>query len=79
MAYVYRGDIFLQDVKTGMVTRVTQTEEFENSPRFIMKDEWLVYNRNQNLFAWNRKTGITRQLTNITKADPATTGVFNEK
>ncbi len=71
MAYVYRGDIFMQDIKTGMVTRVTQTEETETNPRFIMKDEWLVYARSQNLFAWNIKNGITRQITNITKADPA--------
>jgi dipeptidyl aminopeptidase/acylaminoacyl peptidase len=75
MAYVYRGDVYLNNMKTGVTTRVTQTEDFETNPRFIMKDEWLVYNRNQNLFAWNMKTGITRQLTNITKADPSTLAV----
>jgi len=51
MAYVYRGDVFLNNIKTGVTTRVTQTEDFETNPRFIMKDEWLVYNRNQNLYA----------------------------
>lgn len=63
--YTYRGDIFLQDLKTGKQTRVTQTEEFESGPRFILNDEAVVYNRNQNLYAWYIKTGITQQLTNI--------------
>lgn len=70
MAYTYRGDIFLSNLKTGTTTRVTQTEEFESGPRFIGKDEWLVYTRNQNLFAWNLSTGITRQLTNINRGNP---------
>ncbi|CAF0855358.1 unnamed protein product [Rotaria sordida] len=66
MVYVYRGDLFLVDIKTGKTTRITQTEEFESGPKFIQKDEWIVYNRSQNLYGWNTKTGITLQLTNIT-------------
>ncbi|NCI47910.1 S9 family peptidase [Sediminibacterium soli] len=78
-AYTLRGDIYLVDTKTNRTTRVTQTEETENAPRFILKDEWLAYSRAQNLFAWNTKTGITMQLTNITRgaeaaAAPAGTG-----
>lgn len=65
MLYTYRGDIFLQDLKTGKLTRITQTEEFESNPRFILNDECVVYTRNQNLYGWNIKTGITQQFTNI--------------
>jgi dipeptidyl aminopeptidase/acylaminoacyl peptidase len=67
MVYVYRGDLFLVDIKSGKTTRITQTEEFESAPKFIEKDEWVAYNRNQNLYAWNIKTGSTLQLTNITR------------
>ncbi|MCW3088915.1 MAG: dipeptidyl peptidase, partial [Sediminibacterium sp.] len=67
MAYVYRGDLYLSDTKNGKITRVTQTEDFESTPKFILKDEWLVYTRNQNLYGWNTKTGVTVQLTNITR------------
>ena len=67
MVYVYRGDVYLVDIKSAKTTRITQTEEFESSPKFILKDEWIVYNRTQNLYAWNTKTGITMQLTNITR------------
>jgi dipeptidyl aminopeptidase/acylaminoacyl peptidase len=71
LVYVYRGDLFLLDNKSGKTTRITQTEEFESSPKFILQNEWLVYNRNQNLYAWNTKTGITQQLTNITRGAEA--------
>ncbi|MES2003738.1 MAG: alpha/beta fold hydrolase [Bacteroidota bacterium] len=67
MVYAYRGDLFLVDVKTNKTTRITQTEEFESAPKFIMKDEWVVYTRNQNLYGWHTKTGTTLQLTNITR------------
>jgi len=65
MVYMYKGDLFLLDIKTNKTTRITQTEEFESSPKFIVNNEWIAYNKNQNLFAWNIKTGITEQLTNI--------------
>jgi dipeptidyl aminopeptidase/acylaminoacyl peptidase len=71
MAYVYRGDIYLQDIKAGKTTRVTQTEEIESAPKFILQNEWLVYTRNQNLYAWNTRSGITQQLTNITRGAEA--------
>ncbi len=75
MAYAYRGDIYLQNIKSGITTRVTKTEEQEMAPRFIMNDEWLVYMRSQNLFAWNLKTGITQQITNISRTDAGTTPI----
>jgi dipeptidyl aminopeptidase/acylaminoacyl peptidase len=67
MVYAYRGDLYFTELKTNKTTRITQTEEFESQPKFIQKDEWIAYNRNQNLFAWNMKTGVTIQLTNITR------------
>jgi len=75
--YVYRGDIYWVEVKTNKTTRVTQTEEFESGAKFIMNDEWIVFNKSQNLFGWNTKTGITQQLTNITRgAETATAAAF---
>jgi dipeptidyl aminopeptidase/acylaminoacyl peptidase len=65
LAYVYRGDIFLVDLKLNATIRVTQTEDFESNPKFSANGDWLVYNKNQNLFGWNIKNGSTQQLTNI--------------
>jgi dipeptidyl aminopeptidase/acylaminoacyl peptidase len=67
LVYAYRGDIYLLDVKTNKALRLTQTEEAESNPTFIRNDEWIGYTRNQNLFAWNTKTGVTEQLTNIVR------------
>ncbi len=73
MVYAYRGDLYLTDLKTNKTTRITQTEDNESQPKFILKDEWIAYNRNQNLYAWNTKTGVTLQLTKITNnAESAT-------
>jgi len=67
MAYVYRGDLFLLDLKSNKTTRITQTEDYESNPRFVNNDNWLVYARSQNLYAWNIQTGTTEQITNIIK------------
>ncbi len=77
-AYVYSkfGDIFFSDLKTGNTRRVTETEEPENNPRFSFNDLKIVFNRGQNLYAWNIETGETQQLTNIkgSATTPASTG-----
>ncbi|WP_295200757.1 prolyl oligopeptidase family serine peptidase [Sediminibacterium sp.] len=67
MLYALRGDLYLVDIASNKTTRITQTQEQEFGPRFILNDEWVVYNRNQNLFGWNTQSGVTLQLTNITR------------
>lgn len=64
--YTYRGDLYLTDMGSGKTNRITQTEDFESNPKFIQQDSCIAYSRSQNLFAWNRFTGETIQLTNIT-------------
>ncbi len=76
MLYVLRGDLYLVDIASGKTTRITQTQDQEFAPRFILKDEWVVYNRNQNLYAWHTQNGSTLQLTNISRgAETAVTAV----
>jgi dipeptidyl aminopeptidase/acylaminoacyl peptidase len=67
MLYALRGDLYMVDITSGKTTRITQTQEQEFAPRFILNDEWVVYNRNQNLFAWHTQNGSTLQLTNISR------------
>ncbi len=76
MVYSYRGDLYLQEISSGKTTRITRTEEAETAPRFILKDEWIVYTKNQNLYAWHIQEGITLQLTNIVRGTetPASSG-----
>lgn len=77
MVYAFRGDIYWTDIKTNKTIRVTQTEEQENNPSFIMNDEWIVFTKFPNLFAWHTKTGVLMQLTNIGSGGSATVGNFN--
>lgn len=67
MLYALRGDLYMVDIMSGKTMRITQTQEQEFAPRFILKDEWVVYNRNQNLYAWHTQNGSTLQLTNISR------------
>ncbi len=68
IVYSYKGDIFLLNTLTGATTTITQTEEAETSPAFISNEEWITYRRDKNLYAWQIKTGFTKQLTNFVKA-----------
>jgi Tol biopolymer transport system component len=70
-AYVYEvnGDIFYKEVKTNKVRPITQTVDRESNPVFSFTDKKIVYNNNQNLFAWDIITGETIQLTNFQKGD----------
>ena len=67
IAYLYSkdADIFYTDIKTGKTKRITETTESETNPQFSYSDTKIVYNRSQNLYAWNITTGETQQLTNL--------------
>ena len=66
-AYLYskEGDIFYTEVKTGKSRRIAQTAEAETNPQFSFNDTKIIYNRGQNLFAWDIVTGEIIQLTNL--------------
>ena len=77
MVYGFRGDIYWTEVKTNKTTRVTQTEEQEFNPSFILNDEWIAFNKSGNIFAWHTKSGILMQLTNIGSGGSTAAGNFN--
>lgn len=59
------NDIIYKDVKTGKEKRVTQTVDVESNPQFSFNGTRIIYNRSQNLYAWDIAGGETIQLTNI--------------
>ena len=75
-AYVVakNGDIFYTDLKTGKTKRITQTTDTETNPQFSFSETKIVYNRNQNLYAWDIAEGETMQLTNMRAAETAAGG-----
>ncbi|MBS4065742.1 MAG: DPP IV N-terminal domain-containing protein, partial [Chitinophagaceae bacterium] len=77
MVYGFRGDIYWTEIKTNKTTRVTQTEEQEFNPSFILNDEWIAFNKSGNLFGWHTKSGVLMQLTNIGSGGSSTGANFN--
>ena len=54
-AYIYSkdGDVFYTEIKTGKTRRITETTENETNPGFSFTDSKIVFNRGQNLYAWD--------------------------
>jgi dipeptidyl aminopeptidase/acylaminoacyl peptidase len=65
-AYVKDGDLFYVDAQKKE-RQLTETVENESSPQFVEGDSKIVFNRGQNLFAWDIATGLTAQLTNFVR------------
>src|SRR5215211_7044883 len=65
LTYAYNGDVYWLDLKTNKNLRLTQTVDAESNPYFIKNDEWIVYTRSQNLYAWHIFSGVTEQLSNL--------------
>ena len=64
-AYTYakNGDIFFTHKKSGKTKRIISSSEIEYNPVFSFNDSRIIYNRSQNLYAWDILTGETVQLT----------------
>ena len=74
-AYVYAkdGDIIYKEIKTGKIKRITQTVDLELNPQFSFNETKIIYNRSQNLYAWDMVSGETLQLTNVKTGDASST------
>jgi len=66
LVYAHKGDIYWLDVATNTTKRITQTDEWESNPIFVHNEDWVVYQKGNNLFAWDVKTGLTAQLSKLT-------------
>ena len=78
MVYGYENDLYLLDFKLDKTYRITRTNEFKFNPVFARGDTWIVYRSGDNLFAWERASGATYQLTDFRRnnadAPPAPMG-----
>ena len=72
--YEREGDIYLLDLKSQKIRRVTNTAERESSPDFVLQGKLVSYVRAQNLYTWDPATGETVQRTDFRKGSkPAST------
>lgn len=66
-AYVYslNEDLYYVSAIGNSPVRITQTTEVESSPQFAFDEKKIVFEKNDNLFAWDISSGTTLQLTNF--------------
>ncbi|WP_251808164.1 prolyl oligopeptidase family serine peptidase [Arenibacter sp. H213] len=63
--YAKRGDIFIVNQKTQVITQITDTEEYEGNPHFTENGTKVAFSKGDNLYTWNISSGTTVQLTNF--------------
>ncbi|TGD81454.1 prolyl oligopeptidase family serine peptidase [Hymenobacter wooponensis] len=72
--YEKDGDIYLLDLKTLRVRRITNTAERELDPTFALQGQLISYTRASNLYTWNPATGETVQRTDFRRGNRPTDG-----
>lgn len=65
MLFSKDGDLFLLDMKKGIVKQITLTSAYETNPVFNQKEDKIIYSSGNNLFSWDMKTGNLFQLTDL--------------
>ncbi|MCB0595356.1 MAG: prolyl oligopeptidase family serine peptidase [Lewinellaceae bacterium] len=65
--YEKNGDLFLLETANGNIKQLTNTVGEEGSPRFSGDGSKIVYAFDSNLYAWDRASGATEQLTDFRK------------
>ncbi len=61
------GDVFLLDIKTGLVKQLTNTTERESNVSFTENELAIVYQRGDNLFEQSLIDGTLLQVSNFTR------------
>ncbi|MFQ5447016.1 MAG: prolyl oligopeptidase family serine peptidase [Saprospiraceae bacterium] len=66
--YSKNGDIFLLNLTfPPTALQITNTLEYEGSPRFSGDETKVIFEKGKNLYAWDIATGTTEQLTDFKK------------
>jgi dipeptidyl aminopeptidase/acylaminoacyl peptidase len=67
--YAKRGDIYIYDIKTHEIKRVTDTKERESNPFFGNTTHKIYFIKDNNLYLINQESPSIQQLTTFTKMD----------
>ena len=63
--YSRGGDLYLYDRATNTQTRLTQTRDFEGSPRFALEGDAVIFVRDDNLYKLFLDSGALVELTDL--------------
>ena len=65
--YEKNGDIFIYDIRSGIVTQVTNTVESESNPSFTGNEKKIWFLKDSNIFLLDYRTGKLTQLSDFKK------------
>ncbi len=63
LIYLSDGDLYLYDIATRRLRRLTATPASERNPRFSPDRRWVAYTRANNLYAYDLDGGVEHQYT----------------
>jgi dipeptidyl aminopeptidase/acylaminoacyl peptidase len=63
------GDLFLLDTQSGEATQITNTLDRESNPVFSGDESAIIFTKSNNLYAWDRNSGVVEQLTQFKKGN----------
>ena len=70
--YLVDGDVFVKDLKTGVVRQITRTDEEEKDPHFLADGRRIWFHRGTDVFIYDLDSGVTWQAADLKLAkDPA--------
>lgn len=70
MVFAHDGDIFYKSLKRVRYVRITETADMESNPVFSFDGKKVVYQRGDDLYAWDIVSGQTSQLTRFMNSKP---------
>jgi dipeptidyl aminopeptidase/acylaminoacyl peptidase len=59
------GDLFLLTIENGTIRPITRTTERESNPQFSLGEQFVVYEKENNLYRWHTQEGWTEQVTDF--------------
>ncbi|MBV7531252.1 prolyl oligopeptidase family serine peptidase [Chitinophaga sp. sic0106] len=70
VVFSLQGDIYLKELKTGKVIRITNTALQESAPAFLNGTTAIAFQQGRDVFAWNRADGSLTQLSSFKQGPP---------
>ena len=67
--FACRGDLYLKEVSSGKLIRITQTQVEETQPEFCFSDQRILYRIANDLFTWSMDDGSVQQICHFKGSD----------
>ncbi|MCF8715744.1 S9 family peptidase [Joostella atrarenae] len=63
--YSKNGDVYMMTIASGEIIQITNTQDYEGNVHFTNNEQQIAYVSNKNIYTWDIKTGVTKQITDF--------------